>query len=159
MRIIWLAALLHRCELTGKSWGGGGGGPRVYCTLMGTKLGPSLLLLRKGEADYSDGTLQRQFLFWKLCGLSPNSHIHLSVSDLYIPRIGQHISSSRKGRPIAGIYNSLTDTWMWKLGLRPRYSFSGNICYKFSAFCLCSVAHYLWKVSENAKLYFNPKKV
>ena len=27
---------------------------------------------------------------------------------------------------------------MWKLGLRPRYSFSGNICFKFSAFCLCS---------------------
>ncbi len=33
---------------------------------------------------------------------------------------------------------SFTDTRMWKLGLRPRYSFSGNICYKFSAFCLCS---------------------
>ncbi len=27
------------------------------------------------------------------------------------------------------LYNSLTDTWMWKLGLRPRYSFSGNICF------------------------------
>jgi hypothetical protein len=27
---------------------------------------------------------------------------------------------------------------MWKLELRPRYSFSGNICFKFSAFCLCS---------------------
>jgi hypothetical protein len=33
------------------------------------------------------------------------------VSDLYIPRIGPHISSSRKGRPIVEIYNSLTDTW------------------------------------------------
>ncbi len=30
---------------------------------------------------------------------------------------------------------------MWKLGLRPRYSFSGNICFKFSAFCLCSAVH------------------
>ncbi len=79
------------------------------------------------------------FLFWELRGLSPNFHIHGSVSDLYIPRIGPHISSSRKGRPIVGIYNSLTDTWMWKLGLRPRYSFSGNIWFKFSAFCLCSV--------------------
>ncbi len=29
---------------------------------------------------------------------------------------------------------------MWKFGLRPRYSFSGNICFKFSAFCLCSVS-------------------
>jgi hypothetical protein len=38
--------------------------------------------------------------------------------------------------------NSLTDTGMWKLGLRPRYSFSGNICFKFSAFCLCSVLHF-----------------
>ncbi len=56
----------------------------------------------------------------------------------YIPRIGPHISSSRKGRPIVGIYNSLIDTWMWKLGLRLQYSFSGNICFKFSAFCLCS---------------------
>ncbi len=38
------------------------------------------------------------------------------------------------------IFPSLTaDTWMWKLGLRSRYSFSGNICFKFSAFCLCSV--------------------
>jgi hypothetical protein len=27
---------------------------------------------------------------------------------------------------------------MWKLRLRPRYSFSGNICFKFSAFFLCS---------------------
>ncbi len=36
-------------------------------------------------------------------------------------------------------YMIRSDTWMWKLGLRPRYSFSGNICFKFSAFCLCSV--------------------
>ncbi len=26
---------------------------------------------------------------------------------------------------------------MWKLGLRPRYSFSGNICFEISVFCLC----------------------
>ncbi len=76
--------------------------------------------------------------FLGIAGLSPNFHIHVSVSDLYIPRIGPHISSRRKGRPIVGIYNSLTDTWMWKLELRPRYSFSGNICFKFSALCLCS---------------------
>ncbi len=38
-------------------------------------------------------------------GLSPNLHIHVSVSDLYIPRIGVHISScSRIGRPIVEIY-------------------------------------------------------
>ncbi len=61
------------------------------------------------------------------------------MSDLYSPRIGIHISSSRIGRPIMGIYKSLTDAWMWKLGLRPRYSFSGNICFEISVFCLCSV--------------------
>jgi hypothetical protein len=47
---------------------------------------------------------------WELRSLSPNFHIHVTVSDLYIPRIGPHISSRRKGRPIVEIYNSLTDT-------------------------------------------------
>jgi hypothetical protein len=51
------------------------------------------------------------FLFWELRGLSLNFHIHVSVSDdLYIPMIDPHISSSRKGRPIVGIYNPLTNT-------------------------------------------------
>jgi hypothetical protein len=31
------------------------------------------------------------FLFWELHGLSPNFHSHVSVSDLYISRIGPHI--------------------------------------------------------------------
>ncbi len=31
-----------------------------------------------------------------------------------------YISSCRIGRPIVGIYKSLTDAWMWKLELRPR---------------------------------------
>jgi hypothetical protein len=30
-------------------------------------------------------------LFWELRGLSPNFYIHVSVSDLYIPRISPHI--------------------------------------------------------------------
>ncbi len=47
--------------------------------------------------------------------------------------------SCRIGRRIMGIYKSLTDTWIWKLGLRPRNSFSGNICFKFSVLCLRSV--------------------
>ncbi len=37
------------------------------------------------------------------------------------------------------IYKSLTDAWMWKLGPRPRYFFSGNICFEIKVFCLCSV--------------------
>ncbi len=32
------------------------------------------------------------FIFWELCGLSPNFHIHVSVSDLYIHRFGPNMS-------------------------------------------------------------------
>ncbi len=31
-----------------------------------------------------------------------------------------------------GIYESITETWMSELGLRPCSSFSGNICFEFS---------------------------
>ncbi len=79
------------------------------------------------------------FLFWELCSLSPNFHIHVSVCDLYIPRIGPHISCSRIGRSIVGIHKSLTDTWMWKLGLRSSNFFSGNICFDFSVLVLYRV--------------------
>jgi hypothetical protein len=33
---------------------------------------------------------------------------------------------------------------MWELGLRPQYSFSGNICFEISVFCLCSVCGGFW---------------
>ncbi len=76
----------------------------------------------------------------ELRGLSSNFHIHVSVSDLNIFPGSVHIfSCSRIGRPMVAIYKSLTDTWMWKLGRRPCNSFSGNICYDFSALSLCKV--------------------
>jgi len=34
-------------------------------------------------------------------------------------------------RPILGLYKSLTDTWMLKLGLRPRYSQKRNTLYRW----------------------------
>ncbi len=52
----------------------------------------------------------------------PNSCV---CEDLYIPRIGPNISSSRKGRPIVGIYNSLTDTWMGNWNWGPDIPFLG----------------------------------
>jgi len=42
------------------------------------------------------------FLFCELRGLGP---VHVSVSDLYIPRIGPHISWSRIGRSIVKYIN------------------------------------------------------
>jgi hypothetical protein len=39
----------------------------------------------------------------ELRSLSPNFHIHVSVSDLQIPRIGHILSCSRIGRPIVGM--------------------------------------------------------
>ncbi len=97
-----------------------------------------------GSDDFLQSfTLQRQFrLYIPFLGIArPQPQFtHSRVCGRFIySQDRSHISSSRKGRPIVGIYNSLTDTWMWKLGLSPRYSFSGNICFKFSAFCLCSV--------------------
>jgi hypothetical protein len=47
------------------------------------------------------------FLFWELRGLSPNFHINVSVSDLYIPRIGPHISLQQNMQTILGIYEDI----------------------------------------------------
>ncbi len=51
--------------------------------------------------------------------LSLNSYTHISVRDLYISRIGLPILLREISGRILGIYKSLTDTWMWKLELRP----------------------------------------
>ena len=45
----------------------------------------------------------------ELRGLSPNFHIHVSVSDLYITTIGWPILVKENMWPILGIYKSLTD--------------------------------------------------
>jgi hypothetical protein len=80
----------------------------------------------------------------KLRGLSPNFRTHLS--HLYgvcerFPESVNIFSCSIIGRPFVGIYKLLADTRKWKLGLRPRNSFSGNIGFKFSVLSLCSVAN------------------
>jgi hypothetical protein len=43
-------------------------------------------------------------------GLSPNFHIHASVSDLFIPMIGLPILLEEICRSILGLYKSLQDT-------------------------------------------------
>ncbi len=62
----------------------------------------------------------------ELRGHCPNVHIHVSMSDSYIPRIDLPILLQGICGLILGIYKLLTDTWMWKLGLRPRNSQKRN---------------------------------
>jgi hypothetical protein len=54
----------------------------------------------------------------KLRGLVPNSYIHVSVSDIYIPTIGLPICYSKIGGPIVEIFKSLTDTLNMNLEIR-----------------------------------------
>ncbi len=60
-------------------------------------------------------------------------------------------SCSRIGRPILEIYKSLIDTWMWKLGLRTRNFFSGNICFEFLVLYLCSACKTCFTNTFNVK--------
>jgi hypothetical protein len=62
-----------------------------------------------------DKNLKQIFPEKEYRGLSPNFHIHVSVSELYIPTMGLPFLLEEICGPILGIYKSLTDTWMWKL--------------------------------------------
>ncbi len=86
------------------------------------------LISEQGNALQRHNTKNSKQIFpeKELRRLRPNFHIHVPVSNLYIPTIGLPILSRKICGPILGIYKSLTDTWLWKLGLRPRNTFSGN---------------------------------
>ncbi len=66
----------------------------------------------------ADPTLQRQnaenlkqiFPEKEYRGLSPNFHIHVSVSELYISTMGLPFLLEEICGPMLGIYKSLTDT-------------------------------------------------
>jgi hypothetical protein len=49
-------------------------------------------------------------------GLSPNFHIHVSVSELYIPTMGLPVLLEEICRLILGIYKSLKDTMNVEIG-------------------------------------------
>ncbi len=59
-------------------------------------------------------------------GLSLNFYIHVSLSELHIPTMGLPFLLEEICGPIRGINKSLTDTLMWKLGLRLRNSQKRN---------------------------------
>ncbi len=80
-------------------------------------------------------------------GLSPNFHIHVSVSELYIPTMGLPFLLEEICGPILVIYKSLTDTWMWKIGAAGRAIPRKGI-YKRN--CRCS-ARNTWQETTNSQ--------
>ncbi len=69
----------------------------------------------------------------ELHGLSPNFHIYMSASDLYILKIDPHIflQRNRQTDP-AGRHMNV------EIGTGAAQSFYGNICFEFSVLCLLS---------------------
>ncbi len=61
-----------------------------------------------------------------------STFMRLWVIYICIPTIGLPILLEEICRLILGLFKSLTDTWMWKLGLRPHYSQKRNTYVGFS---------------------------
>ncbi len=68
-----------------------------------------IILSGSSHLNYTENQIY-VFLEKELRGLSPNSYIHVSVSDLYTSRIGPYIRLQRNRQTwILEIYKSLTD--------------------------------------------------
>jgi hypothetical protein len=93
------------------------------------------------------------FLFWELRGLSPNFHIHVSVSDFYISRIGPAISLQQNRQTDQGNIKNPSQTHECEnWDLRPHNTFSGNICFEFSVASLQCMQLTDWLLVEVALL-------
>ncbi len=76
----------------------------------------------------------------ELRSLNSNSHIYVSVSDLYILRVGPHIFLWQNRHTDRGNIKSAHRHMNVEIRAEVCNSFSGNICFQFSILCLCSVA-------------------
>ncbi len=106
------------------------------------------------EEEYSTGLLCDSPFFKDGRVMSQGAALqrksHLCIPFLGIARPQSQFTHSCvcERKPIMGIYKSLSGLWMWKLGLRPHNSFSGEICFEFSVLCLCSVTLSPYKKGE-----------
>jgi hypothetical protein len=82
--------------------------PRLSRPLLTQELAPHRSTLQRQNVE----NLKRIFPEKEYRGLSPNFHIHVSVSDLYIPTMGLPVLLEEICRLIMGIYTrkSLKDT-------------------------------------------------
>jgi hypothetical protein len=91
--------------------------------------------LKPALQRYCTENWEKIFPVRKLRGLGPSFYIHtVYLWAIYIfPRSVCLFGCIKIGGQILGIHKSLTDVWIWKLGLRRRSLISGNT--KFESFC------------------------
>ncbi len=75
-------------------------------------------------------------------GRRPNFLIHVYVSNLFIPTIDLPFLLREICGPILGIYKSLTNTWMYELGLRHTIPRKG--VHKWDFHCCALIIHKYW---------------
>ncbi len=98
---------------------------------------------------------------------SHSFHIQVYVSVLYIPKIDLPVPLQEICGPILGIFESLTDTWIWKLGLRPCNSKKRSTKMVFSLQCRPLLCEHLSQccikffvgISSFVKRAFTPRMV